>query len=87
MASVSVFVCPGGNQTTATILVPSGRYPVCTGGQGGWQQVELAEPFDPAMLSQSELAGAFSAGFIVMATGLVIVWSAKQVMRAIRSAL
>lgn len=82
MATLSVYVCPGANQT-----VDANGAGACTAGQGAWQSVTLAEPFDPSMLNSSELAGAFGAGFVVMATGLVMVWAAKQVMRAIRQAL
>lgn len=87
MATVTLFVCPSGATHVRTVALASDQYATCDNGQGSWQQVVIAEPFDPATLSQPELAGAFSAGFIVMATGLVIVWSARQIIRSVRGAL
>lgn len=77
MATVSVFTCPGANQT-----VSSDGAPGCTQGSGQWQQVTLQEPFDPSMLNSDELAGAFGAGFTVMGTGLVITAAARFILRA-----
>lgn len=87
MSVVTVFVCPAGSVGVTSSLIGGADVPSCASGQGSWQSVLVAEPFDPAMLSQPELAGAFSAGFVLMGTGLVIVWAAKQVLRAVRSAL
>lgn len=87
MATVSVWTCPGGAQEVRTVALSSDQYPTCDSGQGQWQSVVLAEPFDPSSLNADDLGAAFAAGFIVMGTGLVIVWCARYVLQAIRSAL
>lgn len=85
MASVTVWVCTN-NPGTYTPALTSYKVPTC-GDAGSWQQVQLQEPFDPSSLDSGDLAAALSAGFTVMATGLVIAWAARQVVRAIRQAL
>ena len=86
MATVTVFVCPD-SQTQVTAIGLTGRYAgTCSAGQGAWQSVELAEPWDPTTLNSSELAAAFGAGFIVLGTGLAIAWAARFFVSAIRSA-
>ena len=82
MASVSVYTCPGANQS-----VDASGAPICTGGVGQWQQVTLQEPFDPSSLDSGELGAAFGAGFVVVATGCVIAWGARQLIGAIRDSL
>jgi hypothetical protein len=84
MATVSIFVCPGANQSTSTVTLSTSNYGTCTQGQGRWQNVVIAEPFDPSLLNGAELAGAFGVGFTMFATGLVIVWAARMVIGAIR---
>jgi len=86
MATVSVFTCPTGQQYTATDSYGN-TYASCTVGQGVWEQVTLEEPFDPSTLNSAELSGSFFSGFIVLGTGLAIVWAARQVINAIRVAL
>lgn len=83
MATLSVFVCPGGSQVLLTD--PSGaQYPGCAAGQGSYQQVEVAEAFDPSQLDAGALGDAFAAGFVVMATGLVILNAPKFLLAAAR---
>lgn len=84
MPATTVFVCPPEFVTT----VPSGGtdLPACATGEGQWQTVLLAEPFDPATLNSAELAAAFGAGFVVLGTGLAIAWAARFFIAAIRSA-
>lgn len=86
MTTLSVFVCPSGAQFVATDA-SGNQYASCAAGQGAYQNVDVDEAFDPSTLDSSALAGAFGAGFTVMATGLVIAWAAKQLVRAIRQAL
>lgn len=85
MPTVSLMVCPPGAVTISSD--GTGEYAVCAAGQGSVQQVVIAEPFDPSQLSLPELSSAHAAGFVVMGTGLCIVWAAKQVVRAIRASL
>jgi hypothetical protein len=80
MSTVSVYVCPGANQT----VDPLTGAPECTGGAGSWQQVTLVDPFDPATLNTSDLAGAYGAGFVVMGSGMAVVLGAAFVLNAIR---
>lgn len=84
-STVTVFVC-NGTTSTQSVALSGDQYGACQSGQGSWQQVLIETPFDPATLDSSELGSAFGAGFTVMGTGLVIVWAAKQIVRAIRSA-
>lgn len=86
MAVVLTFVCQVGAQR---VLVGANGQdtPRCDTGKGSWQEVALAETFDPAYLDTTELGAALGAGFTVMATGLCIAWAARQVIRAIRSSL
>lgn len=82
MATLSVFVCPGGSQVLLTD--PSGaQYPGCATGQGSYQQVDVAESFDPSQLDGGELAGAFGAGFIVVGVGLCIAWACRLVFKSV----
>lgn len=74
MADVSVFVCPPPAQ---------GADGACAAGQGAWQNVTLAEPFDPAALDSERLGDAYAAGFVVMGTGLAIIWAARKLLHAI----
>jgi len=39
--------------------------------------------FDPTIVDYEQLAQAWSAGFVVAATGLVIIWAARSVLEAI----
>lgn len=75
MSTLSLFVCsPAGQNSDGT----------CASGQGSWQNVVIADAFDPMALSAEELSGAFGAGFLVLGTGLVIAWAAKQIVKAIQ---
>ncbi|NKF24581.1 hypothetical protein [Solimonas marina] len=86
MTTVAMFVCPSSSLSVAQDG-NGNEFAVCAQGEGAVQNVVVAEPFDPAELNSDELSQALAAGFVVMATGLAVVWAAKQVMRAIRSAL
>ncbi|MGQ0619663.1 MAG: hypothetical protein ACT4QA_07045 [Panacagrimonas sp.] len=44
------------------------------------------EPFDITTLSQQRLRDAFAAGFVVIATGLLIVFGVRIIIRAVRTA-
>jgi hypothetical protein len=75
VSTLSLFVCaPAGQNSDGS----------CASGQGSWQNVVIADAFDPMALSGDELSGAFGAGFVVLATGLVIAWAAKQIVLAIK---
>lgn len=84
---MTVFVCPAGSVHTQTVALSTNQYPSCSAGDGSWQSVSVQEPFDPASLSSAELGGAYGSGFVVMATGLVIVFAARIIIRAIKTAL
>lgn len=87
MATVTVFVCPDSQTQVTQLGALSTRYAgTCSAGQGSWQSVTLAEPWDPTTLNSSELAAAFGAGFVVCGTGLAIAWAARFFITAIRSA-
>lgn len=83
MPTVTAFVC-NGSTGIRTVSLATDQYGTCQNGQGSWRQVEIVEPFNPASLNAPELAGAYTSGFVVMATGLVIAWSAKMIVRAIK---
>jgi hypothetical protein len=84
MSTVSVFTCPSGQQSVTAESLSSAQHGSCASGQGAWIQVVVADPFDPAALSSSELGNAYAAGFVVMATGLVIALGARKVIEAIK---
>lgn len=84
MASVNVFTCPAG-QTQITVVGLSGRYTgTCSNGQGAWQSVTLAEPFDPATIDPAEAAMAFGAGFGLIVTGMLLSWPVRIIVRAVK---
>jgi hypothetical protein len=83
MATVTAFVC-NGTTSIRTVNLATDQYGTCQSGQGQWKTFEVVEPFNPANLNSAELSGGYGAGFVVMAIGLVIAWSAKQVVRAIK---
>ena len=87
MATVAVFVCPGAAQYRDNLPLSTHQVGSCASGQGSWQSVTLAEPFDPATLNSAELSGAFGAGFVVMGTGLAIAWAGRQIIQAIRESM
>ena len=79
MATVTVFVCPQ-SQTQITAVGLSGRYTgTCSNGQGAWQSVTIAEPFDPATIDPVVASEAFGAGFVLIATCLVIAWPIRAI--------
>ena len=85
MATITVATCPGasaGIETTAS----GNDVAVCATGQLSYQNVVIAEPFDPSTLNSEELGGAFGAGFVVMGIGLCITWGAKHLLRTVRAA-
>jgi hypothetical protein len=82
--SLSVFVCPGGAEQIGTDG-SGNQYASCTSGQGSYQNVVIETPWDPSQLNEAELASAFSAGFVVMGVGLVMIGAAKSVLKAFKS--
>lgn len=80
-----VYACDA--QSAGQGLTASGdHYPTCsTGGQ--WLEIGAFHPpaFDPSALDPVALSAAFGAGFTVLATGLVIAWSCRIVVEAIRA--
>lgn len=92
MSTAYVFICPGQNGITIA-NAPSGSLggggdsrlvPHCPSG-GSWQLITYADPvapFDPAQIDPAELGAAFAAGFIVVATGLLISWPIRLVIKA-----
>ncbi len=80
MTMVSVFVCPGASQTVATDS-SGNQYPACAAGQGSYQQVTIAEPWNPSQLDTTQLMAAGSAGFIIAGTGLAIMMCIAVVVR------
>lgn len=85
MPSATVFVCPP--EFVSTVQSGATDLPACATGEGQWQTVLLAEPFDPSTLNSAELAGAFGAGFVVLGTGLAIAWAARILVSAVRSSI
>lgn len=83
MASVTAFVC-NGTTSVRTVTLATDQYGTCANGQGQWRQIEIYEPFDPASLNTAQMGQAYAAAFVVMATGLVIIWSAKMIIKAIK---
>jgi len=83
MATVSVFICPGGAQYISTDGAGN-QYAACVTGQGSYQSVELDSPFDASTLNSVELAGAWTAGMIVMGTGACIMWAVAHVVKAVK---
>lgn len=83
MTTITALTCDSGSGTS-TYGLTSNDVGVCAHGHASWQQVIIQEPFDPSTLNSDELAGAFGAGFTVLATALVIVWAARQLVKAIR---
>lgn len=80
-----VYTCTQGDEGT---MDPVGSPPVPTCESGGaWVQVEAYSPeeFDIASLEVSRLQDAFAAGFLVVATGLLIVLSIKIIIRSVRT--
>lgn len=74
-----VFTCPDG----AAHIAP-GDVPTCDQGQGAW--IELpgqSAVFDPSQLDASELGEAFGVAFTVMGSLLVLIWTARMILRAI----
>lgn len=52
-----------------------------------WEVITFAEPansFDPAALDPATLATAFSAGFISLGGGLLVIAAGRAVLRAIK---
>ncbi len=85
MATLTLFVCPPGQTHVDTVPLSTNEYGTCAQGQGSFQNVEIAETFDPSTLNTANLAGAWSAGFIVMATGLVIMAAFRKLIDVIKS--
>lgn len=83
MATVTVFTCNGATSVN-TVALSTQQYGTCQNGQGSWKLVQIQEPFDPSTLNSAQLASAYGAAFVVMATGLVIIWSAKMIIKAIK---
>lgn len=82
MPAINVFACSeGGSQNTVTLS--TAKYPTCPDGNGQWQAISVSEPFSISDLNPSDLAGAYGAGFVVMATGIVIGQACKAIWRAI----
>ncbi len=79
MASLSVFTCAGAAQSLVQVTAEA-QAPACENGQGGWQQVVIAEPFDPAQLNTQELMEASSAGFVITGSALVFILVARFVL-------
>jgi hypothetical protein len=79
MTSIAVFTCPGAQQ----LVMPDGA-PACADGAGVWNQVELAEPFDPSSLDSAQLGQAAAAGFTVLGVGLVSIAACRAVLNGAR---
>lgn len=86
MTAATVFVCPPEHVRVEGVLLAGYERPTCDAGEGEWQTVLLAQPFDPSQLNSAELGGAFGAGFVVMGTGLAIAWAARMIVQSIRDA-
>lgn len=83
MASISLAVCPPGNESV--INNPDGSQSAsCTQGMLVYQQVDIDEAFDPSTLDSGALGDAFAAGFVAEATLLVIIIAARKVLEAVR---
>lgn len=77
-----VYVCPQGSQsTTASLGNETAR---CVTGRGAWVEYRPSEAFDPATLDVPGLGQAWGAGFTVMGVGLVIAWSFRAVLEALK---
>jgi hypothetical protein len=72
VTTISLYVCaPAGQNSDGT----------CTTGQGAWENVVLAEPFDVSQLNTTEIGLAYGAGFTVMSGLLLIAWSFRAVIK------
>lgn len=84
--SVWVYVC-NGTRTEVTNIDGTESARCSPAGDGAWTQVEsLSVPFDPASLSPETLSEAFGAGFISMASLLIVIWAAKLLVETIKGA-
>lgn len=83
MANVAIFVCPGAQSVESVGLIGSTEAGTCESGVGRWQNVSLAEPFDPASLNAADLSSAFGAGFISLGGPLIFIWGARLVLRSV----
>jgi hypothetical protein len=84
MASVWVYTCTG-TRGENTIAFSSAVYGTCEPASAGqWQEVQVAEPFNPAD-HQEELLDAFGAGFIVLGFPLIGVLGVRFVLKLIKS--
>jgi len=70
--------CPG-NVATDSI---SGALE-CHDGSGAVVAWVVTPSFDPSQLDTTQLAGAFSAGFVVVGTAWAIGWSVRALLRMI----
>lgn len=83
MPAVIVYTCTqGGSQ--ATVALQTTRYPTCPNGNGQWQAITVPEDFDVSNLTMAELTAAWSAGFTVMASGLVVVLAGRALLKAFK---
>lgn len=88
MAQAYSFDCSGGGSPqVATVGIGSSATDVLGCASGQLVQVTVEPDFSVSALNTGDLAGAFGAGFSVMATGLVIAWAARFIVQAIRSVL
>lgn len=78
-----VFTCTDGDEATSNNL-GGDAYPVCESG-GAWVQVEAysGTEFDPSEFDAARAAEAFSAGVLVMGTGMVIALAISFIVRQV----
>lgn len=82
MARVWVYQCSEG-RVVYTVTLSQNQYGACQNGKGSWIEVDTQAPFSISDLNPAHLAGAYGAGFVVMATGVVIGQACKAIFRAI----
>lgn len=82
-AEVFVFKCNGA--ATIEAATSGNEFGACEPGQGMWTAFEIAEPFDVSSLDATRLRDAFAAGFVVLATGLLVVFPIRLIIRKVKS--
>lgn len=83
MASFVVYVCQSNGASVAEVM-PGRERPTCETGQGKFVAITETEAFDVTSLSIEEVTMAWTAGFTVMAIGLVVVQAGRALLRALK---